>query len=80
MALACAQSREVASREVLERRLQEAAARHPGLDIPVPETVVGYILRPVEIEFWQGRPNRLHDRLLYRRGSDGRWTIERLSP
>ena len=54
--------------------------KYPGEDIPLPPNWGGYALAPLEIEFWQGRPNRLHDRLRYRREPGGPWTIERLSP
>jgi len=49
-------------------------------DVPVPEFWGGYCLAPDAIEFWEGRPNRLHDRLLYRRNIESGWTIQRLSP
>jgi pyridoxamine 5'-phosphate oxidase len=74
------QSEVIASREVLEQRYAELVAQYPeGADIPVPEVWGGYRVVPDEMEFWQGRPNRLHDRVRYRR-SDGTWVIERLSP
>jgi pyridoxamine 5'-phosphate oxidase len=72
------QSRVIASRSVLEAGLAEAEARFPG-EIPVPENWGGYRVVPTLIEFWQGRPNRLHDRLRYRREHD-RWIVERLAP
>jgi pyridoxamine 5'-phosphate oxidase len=74
------QSEVVASREALERRLSELEQQHPGDDIPMPAEWGGYVLAPDEIEFWQGRPNRLHDRLRYRRQPGVNWLIERLSP
>lgn len=49
-------------------------------DIPVPEEWGGYLVRPRTVEFWQGRPSRLHDRLAYRLGQDGDWVVERLAP
>lgn len=74
------QSEVVSSREELERKLAEFEKQHPGEDIPAPAEWGGYVLTPSEIEFWQGRPNRLHDRLRYTRRGDGSWVIERLSP
>jgi pyridoxamine 5'-phosphate oxidase len=74
------QSQVVPDRTELERRLRACAARFPGQDIPLPPHWVGYVLVPEEIEFWQGCPNRLHDRLYYKKEIDGRWRIHRLSP
>jgi pyridoxamine 5'-phosphate oxidase len=73
------QSRPVADRELLEQRLAEAEARFAGQDVPAPPEWGGYCLAPVSIEFWQGRTNRLHDRLRYRREGDC-WILERLAP
>ena len=77
-AWASVQSERVADRAELERALEAMRARH-GQNPPRPPHWGGYRLTPVAIEFWQGRENRLHDRLLYRR-SAGAWTIERLAP
>ena len=77
-AWASSQSRVISGRTELETRLAEAEARFPG-EVPAPETWGGYVLVPEQMEFWQGRTNRLHDRLRYRRSS-GAWTVERLSP
>jgi len=77
-AWASAQSERVADRAALERSLEQMRARH-GDHPPRPPHWGGYRLTPSAIEFWQGRENRLHDRLLYRRAQDA-WTIERLAP
>ena len=70
----------IAGREVLEKNLTEAEARFPGeKPVPPPEAWGGYLLAPERVEFWQGRTNRLHDRLRYRREGEG-WVVERLAP
>ncbi len=74
------QSQVISSREVLEHRLQELMVENANGDVPRPTNWGGYRLNPTSIEFWQGRPNRLHDRLRYRLQSDRSWLIERLSP
>ena len=74
------QSDVVADRDTLEKRWQEMAARFLGDDVPLPPNWGGYVLAPARIEFWQGRPNRLHDRFRYSKQADGSWTIERLAP
>ena len=74
------QSQVIGSRQVLEERFRELTAEYEGRQIPLPSYWGGYRLVPEAIEFWQGRQDRLHDRLLYTRGSDGLWQIERLSP
>jgi len=79
-AWASKQSDTVPSREVLEARLQELEKQYPGEEIPLPPFWGGYVLAPREIDFWQGRPNRLHDRFRYSKQSDGRWLVARLSP
>lgn len=73
------QSAVLASREELEARMQDVIGRFPDGDVPLPPHWGGFRVAPDEIEFWQGRPDRLHDRLLYRRGERG-WEISRLSP
>jgi len=73
------QSSVIASREVLDRRLQEMRTNYADGEIPRPPHWGGYRLVPHEIEFWQGRPNRLHDRLRYCL-VEGFWTMHRLAP
>jgi pyridoxamine 5'-phosphate oxidase len=79
-ACASAQSEVVESRDVLDRRFQELVTRYPAGSIPRPACWGGYRLVPSSLEFWQGRTNRLHDRLRYDRSTDGTWRICRLSP
>jgi pyridoxamine 5'-phosphate oxidase len=75
------QSQVVPSREPLEQKVRELEREYAGADnIPMPEFWGGYCVVPESIEFWQGRPNRLHDRLRYRRNGESTWIIERLSP
>ena len=64
---------------MLEEQVKGLIAKYPN-DVPRPEYWGGYRLVPNEIEFWQLRINRLHDRLLYTRGESGDWTIQRLNP
>ena len=74
------QSQVIAGREDLERRESELAARFADGDVPLPSHWGGYRVLPSDVEFWQGRPSRLHDRLRYVRSGEGGWRIERLSP
>ena len=73
------QSRVVSSRSLLEAKLDEMKRRFADGKIPLPSFWGGYRVRPVEVEFWQGRENRLHDRFLFRRQAEG-WSVERLAP
>jgi pyridoxamine 5'-phosphate oxidase len=79
-AWASPQSEVIPDRAVLEDNLRAAEARFPGeTSVPAPPPWGGYLLAPRRIEFWQGRTNRLHDRLRYRREGE-RWVVERLAP
>lgn len=79
-AIASPQSSVIESREWLEARVEAAAQQLTGTDIPRPGHWGGYRVRPAIIEFWQGRSNRLHDRLQYSLNEDGVWRMERLAP
>lgn len=80
-ALASPQSQVVASREELDARWDAMAAKHPeGGDVPRPPHWGGLRVLPETVEFWQGRGNRMHDRLRYRREDGGAWVVERLAP
>lgn len=76
---ASTQSRPIADRAALEAAYAEVERRFEGRDVPPPERWGGYLVRPTLIEFWQGRPSRLHDRLEYRAHSGG-WSVRRLQP
>ena len=78
-ATASDQSRPIASRDELERRVEELEAKYDGRDVPRPDTWGGFRVVPESIEFWQGRSSRLHDRLRFTRSGSG-WTMERLQP
>jgi pyridoxamine 5'-phosphate oxidase len=78
-ALASRQSRILRSRDVLVTRARELAEKHPE-EVPLPRDWGGYALRPRWIEFWESREDRLHDRLRYVLGNNGRWRVERLAP
>lgn len=73
------QSREIASREVLEKCLIELETEYKDKAIPKPPHWGGYLVRPVNFEFWQGRPNRLHDRIMFEKVDDS-WKLKRLAP
>ena len=74
------QSQVVPSREYLEDKLKNLEQKYDGKEVPRPEYWGGYLVRPISIEFWQGRPNRLHDRIRYSLQEDFDWKIERLAP
>jgi pyridoxamine 5'-phosphate oxidase len=79
-ALASPQSKVVENREVLEQRFRELDELYRERAVERPAHWGGYRLAPQRIEFWKGRPGRLHDRILYERQADGTWTIKRLAP
>lgn len=79
-ALASNQSEVIKSRKVLEDNLLNLEKKFEGKEIPRPEFWGGYIVKPIEMEFWQGRPNRLHDRIRFVLQKDFNWKINRLSP
>lgn len=69
----------VPDRAVLDAKWNEAATKFPG-NVPLPPNWGGYVLKPERIEFWQGRPSRLHDRFQYTKQPDNSWKLERLAP
>jgi len=79
-AWASEQSRPISERNELEERLRELEAEYEGREVPRPPFWGGYRVEPDAFEFWQGRENRLHDRLLYRPTEAGGWKIQRLQP
>lgn len=79
-AIASPQSQVLRDRDELLTRVAAVTARYDGQEIPRPPTWGGYRVAPTSIEFWQGRPDRLHDRLRYRPAEGGAWEIERLAP
>jgi pyridoxamine 5'-phosphate oxidase len=78
-AMASPQSEVIASRETLEQKVVELQQQYADTEVPRPEHWGGYLLEPQQIEFWQGRPSRLHDRICYTL-VDGVWIINRLAP
>lgn len=74
------QSEEIPDRHFLDKRFAEMEEKFANQDVPRPDYWGGFLLVPDRIEFWQGRPNRLHDRIVYRLHDDGNWHIQRLAP
>jgi pyridoxamine 5'-phosphate oxidase len=74
------QSEVIPNRSVLEEKLKELEKQWEGKEIPRPSHWGGFLIRPISVEFWQGRPNRLHDRILYTFLDDYSWSITRLAP
>jgi pyridoxamine 5'-phosphate oxidase len=79
-ALVSNQSEVIASRALLEDKLKQLELDYQGKEILRPEFWGGFLIKPVEVEFWQGRPNRLHDRIRYQLQADFSWKMDRLSP
>ncbi len=79
-ALVSKQSDVIENRDTIEKKLLELEKEFEGKEIPRPTHWGGYIVKPSEIEFWQGRPNRLHDRIRFSLQTDYNWKIDRLSP
>lgn len=74
------QSSEIPNRDFLEKKLENLENEFEGKEITRPQNWGGFIAKPYEIEFWQGRPNRLHDRIIYKKDSEDIWDISRLAP
>ena len=74
------QSEIIKSREELEKELKLLEAKYEGKEIPRPDYWGGFVVKPVEMEFWQGRANRLHDRIRYQLDKEFNWKMDRLSP
>ncbi len=74
------QSEVIDSRKALDQKLEEALIKFEGKEIPRPDYWGGYIIKPVSIEFWQGRANRMHDRIRFTLQDDYNWKTERLEP
>lgn len=74
------QSEVIASKEMLRNKLEKCTEKFKNKEIPRPKNWGGFLIKPISIEFWQGRPNRMHDRIRYTLQKDYSWKIERLQP
>ncbi|HOD09719.1 MAG TPA: pyridoxamine 5'-phosphate oxidase [Flavobacterium sp.] len=79
-AIVSSQSETIPSRDFLDNKLKELENKYEGKEIPRPNHWGGFLIRPIEVEFWQGRANRLHDRIRYKLENNYNWKIDRLSP
>lgn len=79
-AIVSPQSEVIPNRAFLENELKDLEQKYDGKTIPRPSNWGGFIIKPIAVEFWQGRPNRLHDRILYKLSENYDWNISRLSP
>lgn len=79
-ALVSPQSCTISSRSMLDNELKRLEKKYENQEVPMPKNWGGFLVRPLSIEFWQGRPNRLHDRILYTLKNNLDWNIERLAP
>lgn len=79
-AIVSPQSETIPNRAFLENKLKELESSFVGREIPRPQNWGGFIVKPISVEFWQGRPNRLHDRIIYTILDDFSWKIQRLAP
>ena len=78
--LVAPQSSTISNREFMYNKAEQLVQQFHDQSVPRPTSWLGYCVRPVLFEFWQGQENRLHDRLVYRQGNDGNWTLSRIAP
>lgn len=74
------QSSVISGREILDEKLRQLESKYENNEIPKPEFWGGYLVKPLNFEFWQGRPNRLHDRIFYSKPDGENWKFQRLAP